>query len=139
MASEPTADRPYAPGYFVREDTEAVLPWSWAVAVMDRVRNPVISTVRPGGRSHAMPIWGIRLGSLHGPLRPGGSETLTADSEWRYRTHEELTRCLTRSGFAVEQIYGDCHRCPLHLARFTYRRHGADATTAPDGRSALTR
>src|SRR5437868_686961 len=65
MGSEPKADRPYAPGYFIREYTAALLPWSWAAGVMDRVRNPVLSTVRPDGRAHAMPVWGIWLDGVY--------------------------------------------------------------------------
>lgn len=65
MASEPKADRPHAPGYFKRDYTEGLLPWSWAVDLMNRVRNPVISTVRPNGRPHAMPIWGIWLNDVY--------------------------------------------------------------------------
>jgi hypothetical protein len=61
----PRADRPHAPGYFIREYTDDLLPWSWAVDLMNRARAPILSTVRPDGRPHAMPIWGIWL--------PGGS------------------------------------------------------------------
>lgn len=32
---------------------------------MERVRNPVMSTVRPDGRAHAMPVWGIWLGDIY--------------------------------------------------------------------------
>ena len=61
MATEPVADRPVAPGYFDPAQTDALLPWSWAVDLMNRTRNPIISTVRADGRAHAMPIWGIWL------------------------------------------------------------------------------
>src|SRR3954447_17120667 len=33
--------------------------------LMNRVRNPIVSTVRPDGRAHAMPIWGIWLGGMY--------------------------------------------------------------------------
>lgn len=62
---EPTSDRPDAPGYFIREYTVDLLPWSWAIEVMDRARNPVLATVRPDGRAHAMPVWGIWLGDVY--------------------------------------------------------------------------
>ena len=65
MAREPRADRPDAPGYFIREYTKDLLPWSWAVDLMGRVRNPVLSTVRPDGRAHAMPVWGIWLRDVY--------------------------------------------------------------------------
>lgn len=54
------------PGYGIHETTNDVLPWSWAVDLLNRARNPVLSTVRPDGRPHAMPLWGLWLG-------PGGS------------------------------------------------------------------
>jgi hypothetical protein len=65
MALEPKADRPIAPGYFIREHTADMLPWSWAVDLMNRVRNVTISTVRPDGRAHAMPVWGIWHADLY--------------------------------------------------------------------------
>jgi hypothetical protein len=61
VTTEPTVDRPHAPGYFTPEPSNDLLPWSWAVEMMNRVRNPVISTVRPDGRPHATPVWGIWL------------------------------------------------------------------------------
>ena len=66
MAVDPTADRPIAVGYFDRTQTDALLPWSFAVDVMNRTRNPILSTVRLGGhRAHAMPIWGVWLDGLY--------------------------------------------------------------------------
>jgi hypothetical protein len=65
MASEPKADRPHAPGYFKKELMDDLLPWSWAVDLMNRVRNPTISTVRTDGRVHAMPVWGIWLDDVY--------------------------------------------------------------------------
>lgn len=49
------------PGYGVDEDLAGVLPWSWAVDLLNSVRNPVVSTTRPDGRPHAMPVWGLWL------------------------------------------------------------------------------
>ena len=65
MGREPKADRPVAPGYFKREYTDDLLPWSWAVDLMNRVRNVTLSTVRPDGRAHAMPVWGIWHGDAY--------------------------------------------------------------------------
>jgi hypothetical protein len=61
MPTEPRTDRPVAPGYFDPAQTDALLPWSWAIDLMNRTRNPILSTVRPDGRAHAMPIWGVWL------------------------------------------------------------------------------
>jgi hypothetical protein len=65
VGAEPRADRPVAPGYFERDQTDDLLPWSWAVDLMNRARNPVLSTVRPDGRAHAMPIWGIWVDDVY--------------------------------------------------------------------------
>lgn len=53
------------PGYGIQESTKDVLPWSWAVDLLNRARNPVLSTVRPDGRPHAMPLWGLWLGDVY--------------------------------------------------------------------------
>ena len=53
------------PGYGIQENTKDVLPWSWAVDLLNRCRNPVLSTVRPDGRPHAMPLWGLWLGDVY--------------------------------------------------------------------------
>jgi hypothetical protein len=42
-----------------------------------------------------------------------GREWLSSPSVWRYRTHEELVRSLTRAGFEVTLEYGDWDRSPL--------------------------
>jgi hypothetical protein len=65
MVAGPRADRPRAPGYFDPAQTDALLPWSWAVDLMNRTRNPIVSTVRGDGRAHAMPIWGIWLDDVY--------------------------------------------------------------------------
>src|SRR4051794_32123820 len=57
----PGGGRPYMPGYGIAADTADVLPWSWAVDLLDRVRNVIVVSVRPDGRPHAMPVWGIWL------------------------------------------------------------------------------
>ena len=61
----PRAERPYMPGYGINKDTKDVLPWRWAVDVLNRARIPVLSTVRPDGRPHAMPLWGLWLGDVY--------------------------------------------------------------------------
>ena len=63
--AEPRAERPHAPGYFKEEHLDELLPWSWAVDLMNRVRNPSVATVRPDGRPHVMPVWGIWHGDVY--------------------------------------------------------------------------
>jgi PPOX class probable F420-dependent enzyme len=58
---EPQADRPYMPGYGIADATsgKGLFPWSWAKERLSRSRNYWLSTTRPDGTPHAMPVWGI--------------------------------------------------------------------------------
>jgi pyridoxamine 5'-phosphate oxidase-like protein len=47
------------PGYGIATGAEGTLPWTWAADLLNRARNHVVSTVRPDGRPHAMPVWGL--------------------------------------------------------------------------------
>lgn len=56
------ADRPSMPsGYQIDVKTEGMLTWDWVRACMTRSRNYWISSTRPDGRPHAMPVWGVWL------------------------------------------------------------------------------
>jgi PPOX class probable F420-dependent enzyme len=59
--SEPRADRPAMPGYGVLGPGEGtgLLPWSWAEERLTASRYYWVSTVRPDGRPHASPVWGL--------------------------------------------------------------------------------
>jgi hypothetical protein len=59
--TEPLISRPFMPGYGIADDVEGALPWTWAKDLMASVRNPSISSTRPDGRPHVMPIWAIWL------------------------------------------------------------------------------
>jgi len=54
------------PGYGIVETSEGALPWSWAVVLVNRVRNHSVATVRADGRPHAMPGWGLWFGDGYG-------------------------------------------------------------------------
>lgn len=47
------------PGYGVPTAAKGLLPWAWAERRLGRSHNYWLITVRPDGRPHAMPIWGI--------------------------------------------------------------------------------
>jgi SAM-dependent methyltransferase len=55
-------------------------------------------------------------------------EILTAESELRFRSLEELTRSLNDSGFTIEHVYGDWKKSPLlstsRVMIFVVRRDG---------------
>lgn len=55
----PKAGRPHMPGYGISESRKGILPWSWAKERLEANRNYWISTIRPDGRPHAMPVWGV--------------------------------------------------------------------------------
>lgn len=57
--SEPRASRPVMPGYGILESETGLLPWSWAAERLERSHNYWVTTVRPDGRPHAMPVWGL--------------------------------------------------------------------------------
>lgn len=58
---EPRRRRPPFKGYGLSESDEGLLPWSWATERLEQARNYWVSTARPDGRPHAMPVWGIWL------------------------------------------------------------------------------
>jgi general stress protein 26 len=61
---EPT--RPNLQNYGVMTDPEGMLDWSWVDAQMAQSRNYWVCSVRPDGRPHAVPVWGVWLdGTLY--------------------------------------------------------------------------
>ena len=63
MTLTPKASRPHMPGYGLlpADQGKGLKPWSYAVERLTRARNYWISTTRPDGRPHAVPIWGLWL------------------------------------------------------------------------------
>jgi general stress protein 26 len=47
------------PGYGIPRSRKGLLPWAWAARRLTRSHNYWLITVRPGGRPHVMPVWGI--------------------------------------------------------------------------------
>ena len=58
----PAASRPHMPGYdmMFRKDRGS-LSWKWAVDRFSKAHNYYLSTTRPDGRPHVMPVWGVWL------------------------------------------------------------------------------
>ena len=61
MPAAPQASRPHMPGYGIKAATEGkgLMPWSWARQRLSQARVYWLSTVRPSGAPHCMPVWGI--------------------------------------------------------------------------------
>lgn len=71
---EPQASRPHIPGYGIPTTIKGILPWSHVGERMERSRNYWVGTVRPDGRPHVVPVWGVWLdGTLY---FGGGPDTL---------------------------------------------------------------
>ncbi|MEM7095375.1 MAG: pyridoxamine 5'-phosphate oxidase family protein [Actinomycetota bacterium] len=47
------------PDYGVPDDLDGLLPWEWAEERLLKSRNFWLITVRPDGRPHALPVWGV--------------------------------------------------------------------------------
>jgi nitroimidazol reductase NimA-like FMN-containing flavoprotein (pyridoxamine 5'-phosphate oxidase superfamily) len=57
----PKADRPYMPGYAIMpaDKGDGLFPWTWAEKRLTAARNYWLSTARPNGHPHCMPVWGV--------------------------------------------------------------------------------
>ncbi len=66
-ATQPRVERPQVPeGYGAPDTDEGLLPWEWAEQKLTEAPNYWFATVRPNGRPHASPIWGIWMdGALY--------------------------------------------------------------------------
>ena len=60
-AQNPVPARPKMDGYGVPPTSEGILPWQWALERFSRSHNYWLTTVRPEGAPHVMPVWGVWL------------------------------------------------------------------------------
>lgn len=58
-ARKPRASRPQSPGYGLPKNKKGLLPWKWATDRLSTSKQYWVATVRPDGRPHVMPIWGL--------------------------------------------------------------------------------
>lgn len=63
MPLDPQASRPHMPGYGIADagGGKGLLPWSWASERLEKAHNYFVSTTRPDGGPHTMPVWGVWL------------------------------------------------------------------------------
>ena len=54
-----TRSRPYAPGYGIPSHSRGMLSWEYVEESMAGARNYWVATVRPDGRPHVTPVWGL--------------------------------------------------------------------------------
>ena len=55
----PKASRPHMPGYGMPRGTRGLLTWAWAEKRLLASHNYYLTTVRPDGTPHVMPLWAI--------------------------------------------------------------------------------
>ena len=114
--SEPRASRPHMPGYGVRESSEGMLPWSWAVERLTASCNYWLATTWPDGRPHVMPVWAVwEEGELwfSTGLRSRKARNLAADPRCVVTTEDaanpvvvEGVATFTRDAAAIERFLG---------------------------------
>jgi PPOX class probable F420-dependent enzyme len=64
--TDAAATRPHIPGYGLPEDTKGLLDVSHLEETLKDAKNLWVCTVRPDGRPHAMPVWGVWVdGRIH--------------------------------------------------------------------------
>ncbi len=56
---QPEPGRPHAPGYGIPTGSEGLLPWGFVEERMADAREYWVATVRPDGRPHLTPVWGL--------------------------------------------------------------------------------
>lgn len=55
----PQPTRPHMPDYGISAKPEGMLSWQWVDEQMAKSRSYWIASVRPDGRPHSAPVWGI--------------------------------------------------------------------------------
>lgn len=64
VKSQPSADRPHAPGYGIvgASEGKGLLSWTWVARKLNSCRTFWLSTINAAqGRPHVMPVWGVWL------------------------------------------------------------------------------
>ena len=101
---EPSSSRPFMPGYGISPANEGtgLLPWSWAVQRLVGSRYYWVSTVRPNGRPHSMPVWGVWIQEQIWFSSSGGSrKTLNiASNPWVVVSTDDATEPVVVEGNA---------------------------------------
>src|SRR5579862_6668023 len=60
---EPKAERPsFAKGYGIGTGTDGMREWKEVTAMLAKAHTYWLGTVRPDGRPHVMPVWGVWMG-----------------------------------------------------------------------------
>ena len=131
MARPPTAGRPHMPEYGLSDPSDArLLPWSWATDRLGPARNYWISTTRPNGRPHAMPVWGVWIEDVfHFSTATGSRKARNLAGNPYCVIHPESADEAVIVEGVVEVVEDEAALAPF---RETYsRKYGMDPTQIP--------
>src|SRR5579884_489883 len=92
----PVAKRPKMDGYGVPRSSEGTLPWQWALERLTRSHNYLLTTVRPDGAPHVMPVWGVWL--------QGAWYFSTASNSRKSRNLEQNANCVVCNDNVEEAV-----------------------------------
>jgi PPOX class probable F420-dependent enzyme len=159
---EPTAARPWMPGYGVQGPDEGggLLTWGWATRRLTTSRHYWLATVWPDGRPHVMPVWGLWDGEhlwCSSSGRSRKARNLRADPRCTVTTedplepvvlegvaevvtdHEALTRFLAGINAKYATTYGPELSDPAVNATFRIRPRRVIGLTEDDFTGSPTR
>jgi len=121
MMPEPNASRPYMPDYGLAgpKEGKGLLPWSWAENFIAGARNYPITTHRPDGPPHSMPVWAVWLDDrLWFSTAPTSTKARNLDRDPRITiplTHEHDEEAVVLEGIA-ERLPPDVDRTNFNAA-----------------------
>ena len=129
--SEPVADRPFMPGYGVlaADAGSGLIPWAEAERRLTVSHDYWCATVRPDGRPHVMPVWGVWLDervSFSSSLASRKARNLAADPRCTVTTDDALNPVVVEG--VAERVVD-----PEGIAAFVdavNRKYDADVTVA---------
>ncbi len=93
---QPKATRPQMDGYGVPVTKQGMLSWAWARERFSKSHNYLLSTVRPDGSPHVMPVWGIWL--------EGAFYFSTSATSRKAKNLEQNPRCVVCNEEADEAV-----------------------------------
>jgi nitroimidazol reductase NimA-like FMN-containing flavoprotein (pyridoxamine 5'-phosphate oxidase superfamily) len=92
----PAATRPKMDGYGVPQSSEGTLPWQWALERLRQSHNYWLTSVRPDGAPHVMPVWGVWV--------EGAWYFSTGATSRKSRNLEHNARCVVCNENAEEAV-----------------------------------
>jgi PPOX class probable F420-dependent enzyme len=101
---------------------DGLLPWSWVADRMGAWRNYWLTTTRPDGAPHAMPVWGLWLDEAFVfSTSPKSRKARNFDRDPRVVVHVEHDDDVVILEGEVERVELDEHMAKAYEAKYDYR------------------